>query len=93
MKDKILCAAVKIAEKTPLMSVTRGKIAKRSKVAPSLVSFYLGTMEDLRDSIVAAALDAQNLAVIGNAIAARHPRVAKIPDAVRRDALKLFLAA
>lgn len=92
MKDKILRAAVKIAEATPLMSIARSKIAKRAKVAPSLVSFYLGTMDELRDAIVGAALDDGNLSVIGNAIAARHPRTLKIPEHTRRDALKQFLA-
>lgn len=92
MKEKILVAAVKVAEKKPLFLVTRGAIAKRAKVAPSLVSFYLGTMEDLRQSIVDRAIQTDNAAVVAGAMAAHHPGVKNVSGNLRKAALA-FLAA
>lgn len=89
MKDIIIAAAVKVAEKAPsLFLVTRGAIAKRAKCAPSLVTFYLGTMEDLRAYIVARAVEDSNVVVVASAIAARHPGVTDAPQALRNAALK-----
>jgi len=90
MKDKLITAAVKIAEKTPLYMVTRGAIAKRAKCAPSLVSFYTGTMEDLRASIVAKAVEENNAAVVANALAAHHPGVKGAPKALVAEACRLI---
>lgn len=90
MMQKILDAAVKIAESMPLHAVTRGRIAKKAKVAPSLVSFYLGTMDELREKIVAQAIETNNVTVVSWALAARHPGIEKAPIALRRDALKLI---
>lgn len=90
MRDKILNAAVKIAEKTPLHSVTRGAIAKKAKCAPSLVTWYLGGWDDLRSAIVDKAVAEQNLPVLAHALAARHPGVSAAPQWVKAAALKLL---
>jgi AcrR family transcriptional regulator len=89
-KLKILVAAVKIAEKTPLFMVSRGAIAKRAKVPPSLISFHTGTMEDLRDAIVARAVEEGNAAVVMHAMAANHAGVKNAPKALIEEACKLL---
>lgn len=91
MKQKILLAAVKVAEKRPLYMVTRGAIAKRAKVAPSLVSWYLGTMDELRASVVALAVETNNAAVVASAMIAHHPGVKNVSGELKQAALK-FLA-
>lgn len=87
---RLLDAAVKIAEKTPLHSVTRGAIAKKAKIAPSLVSYYLGTMDDMRTLLVARAIELKNVAALATAIAARHPGAANAPEGMKREALRLL---
>jgi len=92
VRDKIIAAAVKVAERMPLHSVTRGRIAKKADTAPSLVSYYLGTMDDMRKTIVERAVETNNLAVIGQALAAHHPGVKSVPDDIKQQALKALLA-
>lgn len=94
MKEKILQAAVKVAEALPLYAVTRGKIAKKAKCAPSLVSWYFKTMDELRDAIVARAVETNNAEIVAWAIAARHPKAdhVAVPVKLRREALKLLAA-
>ena len=88
VRDRIISAAVKEAERVPLNLVTRGRIAKRAAVTASLVSYYTGTMEELRTTIVERAVETNNLPVIAQAIAAHHPGVKKLSDSVRAEALK-----
>lgn len=92
MKPQLIAVAVKLTEKTPLHSVTRGAIAKKAKVAPSLVSYYIGTMDEMRADIVAMAIHTNNVAALASAIRANHPGVANAPKAMRLLAAKLLAA-
>lgn len=90
MRDKILAAAVKVAEKIPLHAVTRGLIAKKAKCAPSLVTWYLGNMDEARSAIIHAACGTNNVEVIAWALAARYPGADKAPPKLKRAALKII---
>lgn len=92
MKPQLIAVATKLAEKTALHMVTRGAIAKKAKVAPSLVSFYVGTMDEMRADIVALAITTNNVAALASAIRANHPGVANAPKAMRMAAAKLLAA-
>ena len=54
MKQRILKAALKVAETTPVWLITRKAIAKQADCAPSLVSYYLGTRDEMLSTITAA---------------------------------------
>lgn len=90
MKPQLIATAVRLAEKTPLHSITRGAIAKKAKVAPSLVSYYIGTMDEMRADIVAAAIATDNAAALASAMRANHPGVANAPKAMKLAAAKLL---
>ena len=92
MKAELIAVAVRLSEKTPLYMVTRGAIAKKAKVAPSLVSYYIGTMDEMRADIVAAAIETENVAALANAIRANHPGVASASHALKKAATKLLSA-
>lgn len=92
MKPELIAVATKLAEKTPLHMVTRGAIAKKAKVAPSLVSFYIGTMDEMRADIVRQAIKTDNVAALANAMRANHPGVAEAPKAMKLAAAKLLAA-
>lgn len=92
MKDAILSAAMQLANLKGFKKVTRSDIAARAEVAPSLVSYYFKTMKKLRHAMVERAVESQNLKVLAQALAERHPVATKAPDALRRAAA-LQLAA
>jgi hypothetical protein len=54
MKKRILEAALKVAETTPVWLITRKAIAKKADCAPSLVSYYLGTRDEMLQTITGA---------------------------------------
>ncbi len=90
MKAELIAVATKLAEKTPLHSITRDAIAKRAKVAPSLVSYYVGTMPDMRDDIVAMAIATHNAAALASAMRANHPGVINAPKSLKLAAAALL---
>lgn len=91
MKEKILQAAVKVAESVPLHAINRAGIATRAGCAPSLVTWYLGAMDLVRCAVIDRAVETNNVKVIAGAISilGRFPQV---PDALRRKALKSLAA-
>ncbi len=54
MKQRILTAALAVAKETPLWSITRKAIAKKADCAPSLITYYLGTRDEMLRTIEAA---------------------------------------
>lgn len=73
MRQKILKAALAVAEKTPLWLVTRKAIARKADCAPSLVSYYLGTQADVITAIVERAILEGNDTIVRRAKAMEHP--------------------
>lgn len=47
MKQKILTAALEVAKSTPLWMITRKAVALKADCAPSLVTYYLGTRDEM----------------------------------------------
>lgn len=92
MKQKILQAAVKVAEAMPLNSVTRADIARRAKCAPSLVTWYLGNAYAIRAEIVAEAVATNNVKVVAGALSVLPLFPGMVPETLQRKALKSLAA-
>jgi DNA-binding transcriptional regulator YbjK len=55
MRNKIWCAAVAVArEPGGFWTITRKTVAERAGCAESLVSYYFGSVEELRSSLLQA---------------------------------------
>lgn len=73
-------------------NLTRAAIAEKLEIFPSSVSFHCGTMAQLRDGVVEFAIENGYTAVLGQALADRHPLALKAPAAMRARAAKLLAA-
>jgi AcrR family transcriptional regulator len=93
LKDDILKAALELAARNGIAATGRDDIAARVPCAGGSVSYHLGDAKKLRRAIVEHAITERNLAVVGWAIAERHPSTlgTKIDDTLRADALRLHL--
>lgn len=83
MKDKILNTAMQLANLTGFLNVTRDGIADRAEIATGSVSYHYKDMKKLRAAMVARAIETENLKILGQALAARHPLALKAPEALR----------
>lgn len=90
-KQSILCAAVAEAKRHGYTNVTREAIAQRAECATGLVSFYFGTMVDLKRAIMSEAIRTRELRIVAQGIADGHPKAKRAPDDLKLEALKLLM--
>lgn len=88
MKEKIMRAALRLAERDGFREVSRAAVAISARIAAGSVSYHFGNMKKFQTAIVRAAVAAENLVIIGQALAVRHPVAMKAPDALKAKALK-----
>jgi AcrR family transcriptional regulator len=83
VKDKILATAMQLANLKGYKRVTRNDIADRAEVATGSVSYHFKSMKKLQNAMVERAIETENLKVLGQALADRHPLALKAPEALR----------
>lgn len=91
LKEKIMLEALALAAKIGIAATTRDGIAARVPCSGGSVSFHYGEMRKLQRAIVVEAVRTSNYAVIGAAIAERHPSAANIEGAERAKALRAWI--
>lgn len=93
LKEQILDAAVKLAERRGLGGLTRAQIAKAAKVAPGSVSYHLGDMDATRNEIMGHAVRCENVRVVAHGLTTKHPQALAAPEALRTLALESLQTA
>lgn len=93
-KLEILNAAIKVAGRPGGWSkLTRDAVAKEAGCAEGLVSKYFGTMIAFRRSIMRAAIQARNLAVVAQGLAAGDTNAQKAPPELKAAAVETLTHA
>lgn len=92
LKERIMTEALALAAKIGVSATTRDGIAARVPCSGGSVSFHYGEMRKLQRAIVVEAIRTSNYAVLGWAVAEKHPSVADLSDGQRARALRLHLA-
>lgn len=89
MRDKILSAAMQVAAVPGgFKRMTRERVAAKAEVAAGLVTYYFGGMPQLRDAVVRKAIETENLAVLGGAVADRHGIALRADEKLKAKALR-----
>jgi AcrR family transcriptional regulator len=91
-KSQILDAAMALAAEIGYQKVTREAIAVRAGCAPGLVSVYFGNMNDLRRSIISAAIARRDLKVLAQGLAAGESKAKRAPEELKQQAVQLLMA-
>lgn len=85
---QILAAALELSPRIGYTRLTREHIAERAKVPPSLISYHLGTMPELRRHIMREAVRVECLPVIAQGLVLRDRHALKAPEELRARALQ-----
>lgn len=85
---QILDAAVKLAVRTGWRRLTRDSIATSAKISTGLVSAHFGSMDNLRDEVMRAAVSRRILSIVREGIADRNKIANAAPADLRREALR-----
>lgn len=86
-RAEILDAAMRMSRLYGYRETTRKDIADAAKCSEALVSNYFGTMVQVRRAIVRRAVEIRDLAIVGQALAAKDKHAAKAPLNLRVAAL------
>lgn len=71
-----------------LAGITRDNVAIKAGVAFGSVTYHWRDMKKLRNAMVERAIETENLAIVGQAIAASHPLVKGISQVLRQRAVR-----
>lgn len=85
--ERILSAALALAAAGNYRALRRVTIADAVGMPPSLVSYYLGDMDTLRDAVMRGAVERCVLAVVAQGLAVRDPIALAAPDELKTAAL------
>lgn len=72
LKPAILSAAVKLADERGLFQFSRSDVANEAGVGESTVSYHLGSMPQVRTSVVKHAVEHEMLKILADARAGRE---------------------
>lgn len=84
--DMLLNVAIDLAAKHGLAKVTRDQIATKAKVSPGLVTARLGTMKEMRRTIMRNAVVREILPIIAEGLVTRDRHAMEAPEALRQRA-------
>lgn len=85
---QILKAALELSPRIGYSRLTRDDIAQRAKIPPSLITYHLGTMPELRRHIMREAVRVECLPVIAQGLACRDRHALKASEELRQRALQ-----
>lgn len=88
----VLDAALRLALLRGYRNITRQQVADEAGVAVGSVNNAFGTMDGLRDAVMAAAVHRGDLPVIAQGLVDRHPAALNAPQAIKDSALASLAA-
>lgn len=86
LRARILKAATRIAHVRGITYITRLSVARRVGCAPGSVSYIFKSMDGLRDAVYVEAIKTEDLKIIAQGLAVRHPRVVEARADLRQRA-------
>lgn len=89
--QEILEAGVLLAQEIGLHGITRDGVAERARVSTALVNRYWGTIAQLKDKIVATAVERELLDILAQAILDKHPAALAAPRRLQERAARQML--
>lgn len=87
-KALILRAGLVLARKSIYSELTRKEVAEAADVAPTLVTHYFGTVEDLRRDIMLEAIREEDETIVAQGLARGDKQARKAPEALKNKAAK-----
>ncbi len=88
----IMAAATALASKVGFANMTRDAIANEAGVACGSINHEFGTLDALRDAVMADAVEHERLGIIAQGLAAGHAVARDAPTDVKQAAINAMAA-
>lgn len=83
-RERILEAALALAEEKGFREFTRAEVAERAAIALTSINAAFGTMNALRCAVMSAAIERQRLAVVAQGLAVHDPVAEAAPYGLKK---------
>jgi AcrR family transcriptional regulator len=87
---QILAAALTLSVRSGYTRITRERIAHAAGVSEALVTYHLGTMQELRRAVMREAVRVECLPVIAQGLTSRDKHAGKASPELKQKALASF---
>ena len=87
-RQAIILGAIRVAKRVGYRNMTRRDVALAAGVADGSINHEFGTMQGLRDAVMADAVANERFDIIAQGIADRHPAALKAPSKTREAAIR-----
>lgn len=91
-RSAIIAAALRLAADKGYQTLTRDDVAAEAGVAAGSVNHEFGTVDNMRDAVIDAAVEERNLVVVAQAIVAGHPAARDAPADLKKEAIETLAA-
>lgn len=91
--ERILDAALKLAEADGYQWITREAVAALAGVSPGTIHNVFGTMPDLKRAVLKAAVERRIIPIVAQGLGDRHAIVQDAPEDLRREAARFLAGA
>lgn len=88
----VLDAALRLAGQRGYRNITRRQVADEAQVAAGSINNAFGTMDGLRDAVMAAAVERSVAVVVAQGLADKHPAALAAPETLRQLAVASLAA-
>jgi len=88
--EQLAKIALRLATESSYIQVTRDDVAKVAGVVPGVVNYSIGGAADLRNAIIIQAIRDENITVLAQALALRHPEAINAPRLLKARAVQLI---
>jgi len=85
-KGQLLNTALKLASVHGWRKVTRTQIAEATGTVESLINYYFGSKQQLRDAIMEEAVALSMVSIVAEGLVYHHPSALEAPVALKRQA-------
>lgn len=86
LREKILSASLVISNRDGFAALTRDGIAAEAKIAKGQIHHAFGTMKQLRNAVMRAAVHNECLSIIAHGLAIGHVQAHKAPEWLQEKA-------
>lgn len=88
--EEFALIGLKLAERSSYIQAKRELIAKEAGTTTSSVNYAIGGAEAVRDAIISKAVELENVTVVAQALALRHPIAMDAPALLKARAVQLL---
>jgi AcrR family transcriptional regulator len=86
LRTAIFEAATELARSKGLQNITQGEVVRKAGAAYGMIHYHFESMDGLRAEVLRRAIQHEDLAIVAQGLAQKHPMTRKLSASLKRRA-------